>query len=71
MRRSMVLLTAGAVGALGAVVAVPNLVEARKHGNEASSIGALKTVATSEAVFRESDKTQDGTSTTGRSPSSA
>lgn len=35
-------------------------VQARKHGNEASAIGALKTIATSEAMFREGDKEQDG-----------
>ncbi len=35
-------------------------VQARKHGNEASAIGALKTIATSQALFREGDKEQDG-----------
>jgi hypothetical protein len=46
--------------ALVAAIALPNLIQARKHGNEASAIGALKTIGTSEAVFREGDKENDG-----------
>ena len=49
-----------AIIAIIAAIAIPNLIQARKHGNEASAIGALKTLATSEAIFREGDKEQDG-----------
>ena len=41
-------------------VCLPSLVKARRHGNEASAIGALKTLATSEAIFREKDSEHDG-----------
>jgi hypothetical protein len=41
-------------------IAIPNLIQARKHGNEASAIGALKTLATSESIFREGDREEDG-----------
>jgi hypothetical protein len=33
--------------------ALPGLVQSRKHGNGASAIGALRTIATSEAVLHE------------------
>jgi hypothetical protein len=46
--------------AIVALIAVPRWLEARKHGNEAHAIGALKTIATSEAIFRENDKEHDG-----------
>jgi hypothetical protein len=36
-----------------AAICIPNVCCARKHGNEASAIGALKTIATSEAIFLE------------------
>jgi type IV pilus assembly protein PilA len=49
-----------AIIAIIAAIAIPNLIQARKHGNEASAIGALKTIATSQAIFREGDKEQDG-----------
>ena len=42
-----------------AAIAIPNLIEARKHGNEAASIGALKTIATAQSLFREGDKDRD------------
>jgi hypothetical protein len=35
--------------------------QARQHGNEASAIGALKTICTSQSIFREGDKDDDGT----------
>jgi Ca-activated chloride channel family protein len=54
MKRAFVLLTVTAAGAVGAAVAVPNLLQARKNGNEAASF------ATSEAIFREGDHEQDG-----------
>jgi hypothetical protein len=43
-----------------AAIAIPNLIEARKHGNEAAAIGALKTINTAQALFRESDREADG-----------
>lgn len=43
-----------------AAVAVPNLIDARRHGNEAAAIGALKTIYTAEVLYREGDKDQDG-----------
>jgi type IV pilus assembly protein PilA len=49
-----------AIIAIIAAIAIPNLLQARKNGNEVSAIGALKTMCTSEAIFREGDKEQDG-----------
>ena len=50
-----------AIIAIIAAIAIPNLIEARKHGNEAAAIGALKTIGTSQSLFREGDK--DGNNT--------
>ncbi len=61
MRRGLIVFTAVAALVLGAAVAVPSALQARKHGSEASSIGALKSVASSEPIFREGDKAEDGT----------
>jgi len=49
-----------AIIAIIAAIAIPNLIQARKSGNEASAIGGLKTIGTSQAIFREGDKEQDG-----------
>ena len=49
-----------AIIAIIAAIAIPNLIQARMHGNEASAIGGLKTIGTSQAIFREGDKEQDG-----------
>ena len=49
-----------AIIAIIAAIAIPNLIEARKHGNEAAAIGALKTISTSQAIFREGDKDGNG-----------
>ena len=43
-----------------AAIAIPNIMAARKHGNEANAIGALKTISTMEGLFREKDSEQDG-----------
>lgn len=48
-----------AIIAIIAAIAIPNLIEARKHGNEAAAVGALKTITTSQSLFREGDKEQD------------
>lgn len=49
-----------AIIAIIAAIAIPNLIEARKHGNEAAAIGALKTLSTAQTLFREGDKDADG-----------
>ena len=49
-----------AIIAIIAAIAIPNLIQARKHGNETAAIGALKTISTSEAIYREGDKEGDG-----------
>jgi hypothetical protein len=54
------LLTCGVITVVILAIAIPNLIEARKHGGEASPIGALKTIQTSQALFREGDKDEDG-----------
>jgi hypothetical protein len=66
MSTAMILLIVAVValvlcGCLGiaAAIAIPNLIEARKHGNEAAAIGALKTMNTAQAIFREGDKDYD------------
>lgn len=43
-----------------AAIAFPNLLEARKHGGEATPIGALKTLNTSQTLYREGDKDKNG-----------
>ena len=50
-----------AIIAIIAAIAIPNLIEARKHGNEAAAIGALKTTNSAETLFREGDKDQNNT----------
>jgi hypothetical protein len=35
-------------------------IEARRHGNEAAAIGALRKMSTAQAIFREGDKENDG-----------
>jgi prepilin-type N-terminal cleavage/methylation domain-containing protein len=49
-----------AIIAIIAAIAIPNLVQARKHGNETAAIGALKTIQTCEQIFREGDKDGNG-----------
>jgi hypothetical protein len=39
---------------------VTGLIAPRKNGNESAAIGALKTIGTSEAIFREGDKDGNG-----------
>ena len=50
-----------AIIAIIAAIAIPNLIEARKHGNEAAAIGALKTTNSAETLYREGDKDQNAT----------
>mgnify|MGYP003572140273 CR=1 FL=1 len=49
-----------AIIAIIAAIAIPNLIEARKSGNETAAIGSIKTISSSQALFRESDKEGDG-----------
>jgi len=44
-----------------AAIAIPNLLAARKNGNEAAAIGSLKAIGTAQRLFREADKEGDGT----------
>lgn len=41
-------------------IAIPNLLAARKSGNETAAIGGLKSLSTAQRFFRESDKEGDG-----------
>lgn len=41
-------------------IAIPNLLSARKAGNELGAIGSLKSIATAQRLFREGDKEGDG-----------
>jgi prepilin-type N-terminal cleavage/methylation domain-containing protein len=43
-----------------AAIAIPNLLAARKHGNEINAVGALKTIITAETVFNQKDADGDG-----------
>ena len=49
-----------AIIAIIAAIAIPNLIEARKAGNETASIGCHKTISSAQAMFREMDKEGDG-----------
>ncbi|HVY60358.1 MAG TPA: type II secretion system protein [Planctomycetota bacterium] len=48
-----------AIIAIIAAIAIPNLIEARKGSNEAAAIGALRTLTTAQALYREGDKDKD------------
>lgn len=49
-----------AIVAVIVAVAIPNLLEARKSANEASAISSLRTLVTSQALFRDTDPDGDG-----------
>ena len=48
-----------AIIAIIAAIAIPNLIEARKTGNETAAIGALRTISSTQAQFREGDREGD------------
>ena len=48
-----------AIIAIIAAIAIPNLIEARKTGNETAAIGALRTISSVQAQFREGDRDND------------
>ena len=50
-----------AIIAIVAAIAIPNMMEARKHANEVCAIGALKTLTTAQRMFRDGDKDGNGT----------
>jgi prepilin-type N-terminal cleavage/methylation domain-containing protein len=50
-----------AIIAIIAAIAIPNLIQARKAGNETAAIGALRSMNTAQALFREEDKDNNGT----------
>ncbi len=50
-----------AIIAIIAAIAIPNLLSARKNGNEAAAIGGLKAIANAQTLFREGDKNTDNT----------
>ena len=52
----IVILILGSVAA----IAIPNILAARKNGNEAGAIGSLKAISTAQRLFREGDKEGDG-----------
>jgi type II secretory pathway pseudopilin PulG len=56
----LTLLVAVSLLGVGAAIAVPNLQRVHHESAEAFAIGCLKTLATSESVFREGDKENDG-----------
>jgi hypothetical protein len=64
-QKAPVLIGAGALGLLGvALIALPNLLDvdpSDQYGSETSSIRALKTIGSAQALFREADKDGDGT----------
>jgi hypothetical protein len=43
-----------------AAVCAPTAIRSRRYHNEASAIGSLKTIITSESIFREKDAEHDG-----------
>ena len=45
-----------AIIAIIAAIAIPNLLSARKNGNEAAAIGSLKAIVSAQTVYREGDK---------------
>jgi len=48
-----------AIIAVIAAIAIPNLIEARKHNNEGGAIGGLRAVAISQELFRDGDLDED------------
>lgn len=49
-----------AIIAIIAAIAIPNLLEARKGANESAAIGSLRTLVTTQSLFRDTDKDGDG-----------
>lgn len=50
-----------AIIAIIAAIAIPNLLSARKNGNEAAAIGGLKALANAQTLYREGDKDTNNT----------
>lgn len=49
-----------AIIAIIAAIAIPNLLAARKQGNEASAISSMRTLNTAQVLYRESFREADG-----------
>jgi prepilin-type N-terminal cleavage/methylation domain-containing protein len=49
-----------AIIAIIAAIAIPNLLEARKSANESAAISSLRTLVTTQQLFRDSDRDGDG-----------
>ncbi len=54
-------LLVGLVLVVIAAIAIPNLIQARRQNDQVSPIGALKTLNTSQTLYREGDKDRNGT----------
>ncbi len=50
----------GGLLAIVGAIAMPDLTDCRKNGNETSAIGTLKTIGAAQALFREADKDSNG-----------
>ena len=50
-----------AIIAIIAAIAIPNLLDARKAGNEASAIASLRAIHSAQNLYREQDKDGNGT----------
>lgn len=55
-----------AIIAIIAAIAIPNLLSARKNGNEAAAVGSVKALISAQTLYRESDT--DGNSTSEYAP---
>ena len=51
-----------AIIAIIAAIAIPNLLEARKAANESSAVSALRTLGTTQQLYRDTDKDANGVS---------
>ena len=54
------LIFVSAIIAIIAAIAIPNLIESRKSSNEAAAVGFMRTITTSQEMFRDRDMDRDG-----------
>jgi type IV pilus assembly protein PilA len=55
-----------AIIAIIAAIAIPNLIEARKGANEASAIGAMRTLASAQALYQSGGKEMGASTSAGK-----